>query len=154
MQQCAVRFDTDTDTDLVIIKQEQSDHNDERDKRRSEQRTHFSLPSITGLVLGASALKVTTDDPEEGGGSSRLSRLSLKAAEKVDDSKGDLTKLKDKSRRNQFNFIADLVEETAPGLVYIEIKVTFVYLKYIISSSQFSGWRHEGLLHGSSCHSQ
>jgi len=117
VQQCGVRCETDTD--LVTIRQEESDHKDEREQR--SERTHFSLPSITGMLLGASALNVTEDDKEEGG-SSLSSRLTLKAAEKVDDEKGDLTKLKNKSRRTQFNFIADLVEETAPGLVYIEIK--------------------------------
>ena len=138
--QCAVRCETDTDlvtirqeerdhnTDLVTIRQEESYHKDQREQRSGP--THFSLPCITGLLLGASALKVTEDDQEEGG-SSLSSRLTLKAAEKVDDEKGDLTKLKNKSRRTQFNFIADLVEETAPGLVYIEIKVTFQHPKFI-----------------------
>jgi len=115
--QCAVRCETDTD--LVTIRQEESYHKDQREQRSGP--THFNLPCITGLLLGASALKVTEDDQGEGG-SSLSSRLTLKAAEKVDDEKGDLTKLKNKSRRTQFNFIADLVEETAPGLVYIEIK--------------------------------
>ena len=70
-------------------------------------------------------MKVTEDDQEERGSSllSRLAPRTLQAAEKIDDGKGDLTKLKPESRRTQFNFIADLVEETAPGLVYIEIKV-------------------------------
>ena len=136
MQQCGVRCETDTD--LVTIRQEESDHKDEREQR--SERTHFSLPSITGMLLGASALNVTEDDKEEGG-SSLSSRLTLKAAEKVDDEKGDLTKLKNKSRRTQFNFIADLVEETAPGLVYIEIKVPNIPIYFPHPSFQDGGMR-------------
>ena len=125
VQQCAVRFETDRD--LVTIRHEEDGHqgNSEGDQGSESERTRVSLPSITGLVLGASALKVTEDDQEERGSSllSRLAPRTLQAAEKIDDGKGDLTKLKPESRRTQFNFIADLVEETAPGLVYIEIKV-------------------------------
>ena len=70
-------------------------------------------------------MKVTEDDQEKRGSSllSRLAPRSLQAAEKIDDGKGDLTKLKPGSRRTQFNSNADLVEETAPGHVCIEIKV-------------------------------
>ena len=118
VQQCAIRFETDRD--LVTIRHEEDSEGD-----HGSERTRVSLPSITGLVLGASALKVTEDDQEERGSSllSRLAPRTLQAAERIDDGKGDLTKLKPESRRTQFNFIADLVEETAPGLVYIEIKV-------------------------------
>ena len=121
VQQCAVKFETDSD--LVTIREGEGNHKDHHSD--GDQRTRVSLPSITGLVLGASALKVTEDDQDKGGSSllSRLAPRSLQAAEKIDDGKGDLTKLKPGSRRTQFNFIADLVEETAPGLVYIEIKV-------------------------------
>ena len=123
VQQCAVRFETDRD--LVTIRHEEGGHKEDSEGGQGSERTRVSLPSITGLVLGASALKVTEDDQEERGSSllSRLAPRTLQAAEKIDDGKGDLTKLKPESRRTQFNFIADLVEETAPGLVYIEIKV-------------------------------
>ena len=123
VQQCAVRFETDRD--LVTIRHEEDGHKEDSEGDQGTETTRVSLPSITGLVLGASALKVTEDDQEERGSSllSRLAPRTLQAAEKIDDGKGDLTKLKPESRRTQFNFIADLVEETAPGLVYIEIKV-------------------------------
>ena len=149
--QCAVRFDTEGDT--VTIRREESGHKEDRDHR--SERTHVRLASITGLVLGASALKVTEDDQEERKSSllSRLAPRTLQAAEKIDDGKGDLTKIKPESRRTQFNFIADLVEETAPGLVYIEIKVSFVFLENF-PLTKVLGWRHEGLLHGPAGHSQ
>ena len=143
VQQCAVTFEADEATATI---RREADKCDEakvtisQERKRSDQRdgseqesSHLVLPSITGLLLGVSGLTVSEDDKRTvleddnaDQGTSLLSRLApraIHAAEKVEDGKGDLNNLKPESRRRQFNFIADLVEETAPGLVYIEIKV-------------------------------
>lgn len=95
--------------------------NQNEDYQENRKTNHFSLAA--GALLGASVvLNFLTDEDQIKKEQSLLSRLAaikpvVKAAEPTDNSNSP-----PKSRRKTFNFIADLVEETAPSLVYIEIK--------------------------------
>jgi len=117
--QCAVKFDG---RDIIFSEKEDGGKSD----RDYHKKRH--IPSITGLLLGAVAVHVATEDEDKN--ESIFSRIipTVKAAEPLnnnhinDKNSDDERNDKPKSRREQFNFIADLVEETAPGLVYIEIK--------------------------------
>jgi len=116
-QRCLVQFSSHQDSVQII------NHSDEdrRRYRQSNSRYGRIAASVTGALLGAAIF--TTDDADDDRTRrvrTLLSRLSVNAAEPVT---GDNSKHgSSSSRRRQFNFIADLVEETAPGLVYIEIK--------------------------------
>jgi len=115
--QCAVKFDG---RDVTFGKKEDGGKSGNDQKQKP-------FPSITGLLLGAAAVHVATEDENK---SSIFSRIipTVNAAEPIINNKNNASDSdqanvsKPKSRRDQFNFIADLVEETAPGLVYIEIK--------------------------------
>ena len=116
-QRCLVQFSSHQDSVQII------NHDDKRRRynRQSNSRYGRIAASVTGALLGAAIF--TTDDADDDRTRrvrTLLSRLSVNAAEPVT---GDNSKHgSSSSRRRQFNFIADLVEETAPGLVYIEIK--------------------------------
>ena len=116
-QRCLVQFSSHQDSVQII---NHSD-GDRRRYRQSNSRHGRIGASVTGALLGAAIF--TTDDADDDRTRrvrTLLSRLSVNAAEPVT---GDNSKHgSSSSRRRQFNFIADLVEETAPGLVYIEIK--------------------------------
>ena len=116
-QRCLVQFSSHQDSVQII---NHSD-GDRRRYRQSNSRYGRIAASVTGALLGAAIF--TTDDADDDRTRrvrTLLSRLSVNAAEPVT---GDNSKHgPSSSRRRQFNFIADLVEETAPGLVYIEIK--------------------------------
>lgn len=114
-QKCLVQFSADKSVARVTIDRSHHDH-----KHRRQSRHHGPVTwSLAGAVLGAAVLG-HSNDGDEGWLTKLLSRLSVHAAEPLSgDSSG---RSGGKSRRGQFNFIADLVEETAPGLVYIEIK--------------------------------
>ena len=118
-QKYLVQYSLDKSVASVTIDRSQRDHRHRRQSRPG------SL-SLAGAVLGAAVIG-HSNDREEGWLASLLSRLSVNAAEPLPGDKsggsGDRSGGSGgKSRRGQFNFIADLVEETAPGLVYIEIK--------------------------------
>ena len=117
-QRCLVQFSSHQDSVQII---NHSDKKRRRYNRQSNSRYGRIAASVTGALLGAAIF--TTDDADDDRTRrvrTLLSRLSVNAAEPVT---GDNSKHgSSSSRRRQFNFIADLVEETAPGLVYIEIK--------------------------------
>ena len=129
--QCAVKFDNTIDNATVTIKSDkkQKSQDNGRDKKDSDDKQKYLMPSISGLLLGASIVTLSSDE-DNTRSSSFLSRFipTVNAAEPINDigsdkyDNNDSGDKKPKSRREQFNFIADLVEETAPGLVYIEIK--------------------------------
>ena len=115
-QRCLVQFSSHQDSVQII-------NYDEKRRRYRQSNSRYGRigASVTGALLGA-AIFTTDDDDDDRTRRVRtlLSRLSVNAAEPVT---GDNSKHgSSSSRRRQFNFIADLVEETAPGLVYIEIK--------------------------------
>ena len=94
----------------------------ESTEQRGQGRRAAPLVGAAGALLGAAAVIVNQGEDERTSGSF-FSRLvpTVNAAERLDPHASSDTKPRP-SRRKQFNFIADLVEETAPGLVYIEIK--------------------------------
>lgn len=116
----------------------------------NKKRKKFSLIPYT--VLGAiAACRSEEDEKFSEASQTNIPRFSsffpvLKAAEPINsdetkDSSSEESKLT--SRRSRFNFIADLVEETAPGLVYIEIKDTGVrdyFTGQPVTSSNGSGF--------------
>eukprot|EP00092_Neocalanus_flemingeri_P038353 GFUD01041756.1.p1 GENE.GFUD01041756.1~~GFUD01041756.1.p1 ORF type:complete len:447 (-),score=119.75 GFUD01041756.1:176-1516(-) len=150
--QCAVEYDTGCNQ--IVIKTTQRENGDQR-KGKTDRKG--LLPIISGSLLGAAVVsqvepeeEAIKSDPKETVRSSFPSLASLlpvvRAAEPIDSGQGDQTPPppnKPKSRRSQFNFIADLVEETAPGLVYIEIKDTGVrdyFTGQPVTSSNGSGF--------------
>ena len=148
--QCAVSYETESS--VVVINA--SNHQKEDEKK---SRTKM-LPVISGAVLGATVLSHNdSEDHVEGSAEQNSSKTSfqslasflpvLNAAEPVDSGQENESPSppvsKPMSRRNKFNFIADLVEETAPGLVCIEIKDTGVrdyFTGQPVTSSNGSGF--------------
>ena len=99
----------------VCLTRRRSDQNKHRHRATT---SHRSVKTAAALLAGGVFLQVDQEEEQQ----SWLSRLAsikptVNAAE-PSGGKGGAPK----SRRTEFNFIADLVEETAPGLVYIEIK--------------------------------
>jgi len=149
--QCAVKYDTECNE--VVIKPSRSENGDQKDRTN---RKSF-LPTISGALLGASVLsQAKSEDETEESDNKAASRSSfpslasfipvVSAAEPFDPGQANKTPPppgKPPSRRSQFNFIADLVAETAPGLVYIEIKDTGVrdyFTGQPVTSSNGSGF--------------
>jgi len=148
--QCAVSYETESSE--VVIKASKHQKEDEKKSRTK------MLPVISGAVLGATVISHNdSEDHVEGSAEKNSSKTSfpslasflpvLNAAEPVDSGQGNesppLPGSKPMSRRNKFNFIADLVEETAPGLVCIEIKDTGVrdyFTGQPVTSSNGSGF--------------
>jgi len=134
--QCAVTFDS-VSSELVL----RAEHDKEN---RSKKSKYF--PALTGALLGALSVR-TSEEEKEGESETIFPRISsfiptVKAAEPIDTETNDEA-TSPKSRRSRFNFIADLVEETAPGLVYIEIKDTGVrdyFTGQPVTSSNGSGF--------------
>ena len=95
------------------------------DHKHDHSRRGRSVKAVGCLLAGSLLLQAVTEDQdkEQQPWLSRLAasiKPTVKAAEPT--APGATKKSSQKSRRSEFNFIADLVEETAPGLVYIEIK--------------------------------
>jgi len=93
----------------------------ENENHQEDRRKYFRITA--GAVISGSVLYGLVRDEERRREESFLSRLTrLKPLLHAAEPTGGQTGGSSKSRRKEFNFIADLVEETAPGLVYIEIK--------------------------------
>jgi len=152
--QCAVSYDAEN-SEVVLKATKTRDGDDDTNERSSRNR---SYPAISGMLLGAALVgQAESEDQSEKCEIEKSSRTSfpsltsffptLSAAEPVTPDQGDksppLPPTKPPSRRSRFNFIADLVEETAPGLVYIEIKDTGVrdyFTGQPVTSSNGSGF--------------
>ena len=149
--QCAVSYDTESSE--VVLNATKSRKSDDDKNERTSNRL-FSV--LSGALLGSAIVSQAENESEESDTkkSSRNSFPSLasllptlSAAEPVAPDQADksppLPPTKPPSRRSRFNFIADLVEETAPGLVYIEIKDTGVrdyFTGQPVTSSNGSGF--------------
>lgn len=147
--QCAVKYDSEASE--IVFKPTES----EKDEQKNENsgKTSF-LPVISGSLLGATLISQAYSQPEEESNQSKPSSKTfpslvsflpvLNAAEPMDSGQtSNPPPGKPPSRRSRFNFIADLVEETAPGLVYIEIKDTGVrdyFTGQPVTSSNGSGF--------------
>lgn len=138
--QCAVKYDADIKEVAITSEKNEEDSNN--------SKHHFS--AISGALIGAavSYSLLEKEEKQESRFSSSLQRLTnlfpvVNAAEPIDSNEFPPPPNKPMSRRAQFNFIADLVEETAPGLVYIEIKDTGVrdyFTGQPVTSSNGSGF--------------
>ena len=99
----------------------------ENHNKHDDTKTARSVKTVGALLAGSvllQSVQLGTEEDQEKQQKSWLSRLaSIKPTVNAAEPTGPDTKNgAPKSRRSEFNFIADLVEETAPGLVYIEIK--------------------------------
>ncbi|XP_023348737.1 serine protease HTRA2, mitochondrial-like [Eurytemora carolleeae] len=112
----------------VEEKEEGSDKKEESGRRLHPEILYgFSVLSIAGVW---SAQNYSKSEPADEPG--RFSRFGVRAAEPIDKEKtgekeaesNTSSKHDNRTRRQRFNFIADVVAETAPALVYIEIKDT------------------------------
>jgi len=150
--QCTITFEAHSNE----ISLETSNRHEEK-YRKSENHDHRNLYVASGAFAAigiAVASKLSDEDhPQNESVNSLSSSLSkfipqIEAAEPipsdhVDNVSSAAPPGKPPSRRSQFNFIADLVEETAPGLVYIEIKDTGVrdyFTGQPVTSSNGSGF--------------
>jgi len=139
MSQCAVAFDTaSSEIQLPSFK----GHDDQHQKESNRLKTSQLLPAA---LLGISIANAGEEEKETTPDLSKIMSFlpTLKAAEPLDSITPPKPPIPPNSRRFQFNFIADLVEETAPGLVYIEIKDTGVrdyFTGQPVTSSNGSGF--------------
>jgi len=139
MSQCAVAFDTaSSEIQLPSFK----GHDDQHQKECNRLKTSQLLPAA---LLGISIANAGEEEKETTPDLSKIMSFlpTLKAAEPLDSITPPKPPIPPNSRRFQFNFIADLVEETAPGLVYIEIKDTGVrdyFTGQPVTSSNGSGF--------------
>jgi len=144
--QCAVKYDSEYSEIVFETKSEE-------DKQKEGKSDKSNSPFISGALLGAAVFSKAQfeDKPKQEDPSSRTFFPSLtnflpilNAAEPIDSGQTPtIPPTKPPSRRSRFNFIADLVEETAPGLVYIEIKDTGVrdyFTGQPVTSSNGSGF--------------
>ena len=124
--QCALVTDTKQDTAACLPGLRRENNNKHHDTTQRAQRAR-SVKTVGALLAGSVLLQSVqsgTEEDQDKQHKSWLSRLaSIKPIVNAAEPTGpDSENRAPKSRRSEFNFIADLVEETAPGLVYIEIK--------------------------------
>ena len=104
---------------ITVSSRTQGREDHQQDREGDGGRRHYSV--VTGALLGASlAFNLLADQDRRRSQQSLLSRLSsitpvVNAAEPTDNPKDP-----PKSRRKEFNFIADLVEETGKGRALTE----------------------------------
>ena len=125
--QCALLTHSKEESQVCVTRL-RSDHNRHHDRTTTKR----SAKTVGALIAGGLLLQSGTEEDQDKEHKSWLSRLAsikptVNAAEPTGGKRsgsrsGRGSGSPPKSRRSEFNFIADLVEETAPGLVYIEIK--------------------------------